>query len=91
MIFAKLHFCLFVALIGLTSIVSADQQQSPQQLPEGGTRAIDAESLAPEKLNVNTGGELASHSIQEQATDDGASSVKVDITGQPQNLSLIHI
>ena len=85
MFFAKLHFFFVVTLVSVTSVVSADQQQPLEKLPEGGTRAIEAESLAPEKLNVNNGGTLATHSIRKQATEDGASSIKVDITGQPQN------
>ena len=85
MFFAKLHFFFVVTLISVTSVASADQQPPLEKLPEGGTRAIEAESLAPEKLNVNNGGTLATHSIRKQATEDGASSIKVDITGQPQN------
>ncbi len=81
MFFYKLPFYLIVALISATSIAFADRQQ----LPEGGTRVIEAESLTPEKLNVNTGGKLASHSVQANASDDGASSIRVDITGQPKN------
>ncbi len=81
MFFYKLHFWLIATLISVTSIAFADRQQ----LPEGGKPAIESESLAPEKLNVNTGGELASSSVQKKATDDGASSIRVDITGQPKN------
>ena len=85
MFFYKLHLYLIVALISATSIAFAEGKLSLEQLPEGGTRAIEAEVLAPKKLNVNTGGELASGSVQEKATDDGASSIRVDITGQPKN------
>jgi len=83
---AKVHFCLIVVLISLISVVSADQQEVLKKLPLGGTRVVDADALAPEKLTVNDGGgKLASHSVIQKATDDGASSIKVDITGQPQN------
>ena len=85
MIFSKLHFWLIIIFFSAASNAVADWQPAQMQLPEGGTRAIEVESLAPEKLNVYDGGERASGSVQENATDDGASSLRVDIRGQPKN------
>ena len=79
--FAKSYFCLTAILIAATSVCAADQQ-----MPAGGTRVIEAEFLSPQKLNFNSSrAELGSKSFLQSATADGASSIKVDITGQPQN------
>ena len=55
-------------------------------MPAGGTQVIEAEFLSPQKLNFNSSrAELGSKSFLQSATADGATSIKVDITGQPQN------
>ena len=82
MFFAKLY-CFFVfAMMCVSPVVFADNQT---ELPAGGTLLIDASSLVPTKLNVNSGGDLATHSVVKSSTLQGAPSIKVDITGQPSN------
>ena len=82
MSFVKLHVCLVMSFILVSSVASADKKQV---LPSGGSPAIKASSLAPEKLNVNPGGKLATHSVNSKSTLEGAPSLIVDITGQPKN------
>ena len=78
----RLQFCLVMSFLLVSSVALAEKQQS---LPAGGTRVIELTSLAPEKLNVNPGGKLASHSVNSKSTLEGAPSIVVDITGQPKN------
>ena len=82
MFLAKLN-CFFVfALLCVSPVLFGDNQPP---LPTGGSMVIDTASLAPEKLSVNSGGDLATHSLIKKSTHEGAPSIKVDITGQPTN------
>lgn len=81
MSFAKLPLFLIASIVCFSSDGVAEQQF----LPEGGKSVIDSPALAPEKLNVNSGGDLASHSINKHSSLESAPSITVDITGQPKN------
>ena len=78
----RLPFCLVMSFLLVSSAALADGKQV---LPDGGTRVVDAASLAPEKLNVNPGGKLASHSVNSKSSLESAASIVVNITGQPKN------
>ena len=78
----RLPLCFVMSSLLMSSYALAKYRE---EIPSGGTPAIEADSLAPAKLNVNSGGKLATHSVNSKSTLDGAPSILVDITGQPKN------
>ena len=78
----RFHLCLVMSFLFVSSAALAEKTQT---LPAGGTPVIEAASLAPKKLNVNTGKKLATKKINSESTLESAPSIVVDIIGQPKN------
>ena len=78
----RLLVCLVMSFLLVSSTALAEKTQA---LPTGGTPVIEAASLAPDKLNVNTGKNLATKKINSKSSLESSPSIIVNITGQPKN------